>query len=412
MNSRKIEEIVNDQRQIFLTKDRGMERDISLKKYFKTKQITVISGIRRSGKSTLLRQIASKLKDFYYINFDDERLIDFIVSDFNELMIVWQKKFISKNILIDEVQNIDHWERFLRRIHDEGYKIFITGSNAKLLSSELATHLTGRYSKIELYPFSFKEFLAFDKLAIGEMTSSLKSKILKFFDDYLQKGGFPEYLKYGEAEFVRRTYEDIIYKDIVARFGIREVKQFQQLTGFIFTNFTREANYNALSKILAIKSPMSVRKYIGFLEESFLIFELFKYDFSVKKQIRANKKIYVIDNGMRNNVAFSFSEDRGCLLENAVFIELKRRSYEGFYFQGKKECDFLVKEKSVITQAIQVTKMLDFNNEKREIGGLLEAMETFKLKEGLILTDNQEEERKIGKKSIKILPVWKWLLEN
>lgn len=411
MEIKQIEEIILDQSSVFKAKESGMERELDFEKFLKTKQITVISGVRRSGKSTLLRQISKKLDDFYYINFDDERFINFKVEDFNNLLIVWQKQFSSKNILMDEIQNVPFWERFARRIHDEGYKIFLTGSNAKLLSSELATHLTGRYFKIELYPFSFRESLLFHNVKFIKPTSEIKAGILNFFDSYLKNGGFPEYLTHKDAEFIKRTYEDIVYKDIITRFGIRETKPFRQLASFLFTNFTKEISYNSLGNILKIKSAVSVKNYIGFLEESYLVFELYKYDCSLKKQFVSSKKIYVIDNGMRNNVAFYFSEDRGRMLENAVFLELKRKGREIYYYKEKNECDFIIKQKDKIVEAIQVAQKVNNGNEKREIDGLLGAMEQFNLKEGLLLTESGGGERKIGKRKIKILPVWEWLLK-
>lgn len=410
---KKLEETVLDQSTNFLNKKAGVKRLIDFDKYLKTNQIIIISGIRRSGKSTLLRQFADKLKNFYYINFDDERLINFEVSDFNNLLILWQKHGSSKNILIDEIQNIDKWERFIRRIHDEGFKVFLTGSNAKLLSSELATHLTGRYFKIELFPFSFKEMLLFNNAKIKPRTSKDKAEILKLFDSYLAEGGFPEYQKFKDEEYLKGIYNDIIYKDIITRFGIRETKPFRELTSFLFTNFTKETSYNSLKKLLNIKSPVSVKNYISFLEESYLLFELYMYDSSLKKQYVSNKKIYVIDNGMRNSIAFHLSEDRGRLLENLVFLELKRRNKEVYFFRDKYECDFIVKEKNRILEAIQVTEFLDKSNEEREINGLISALKKFKLKEGIILTENQEEkEYKVADFKVLVRPVWKWLLEE
>lgn len=413
MEITQLEEIISDQLSVFQNKERGFERSVNFQKFTSSKQITVISGVRRSGKSTLLRQFSLKLPDFYYINFDDERLINFTVSDFNSLTILWKKKYNSKFILIDEIQNIINWERFVRRIHDEGYKLFITGSNAKLLSSELSTHLTGRYQKLELYPFSFKEFIDYNNFDLSSVsTSIMKAKIFKFFDDYILHGGFPEYIKYKDDEYLKRIYEDIIYKDIITRFGIKEVISFRRLTNYIFTNFTKEASYNALKDILGIKTSMSVRSYVGFLEESYLIFELFKYDFSLKKQYISDKKLYVIDNGIRNATAFYFSDDRGRLLENLVYIELKRRGKNLYYFKDKSECDFLIQDKNTITQAIQVTQRLDQSNEKREIEGILNSFARLKIKDGLILTENQDETRIINSKKILIRPIWKWLLEK
>lgn len=413
INQRHLEKIIREQRRTFEEKDPGTSRNIDFQKYLKTDQITVISGIRRSGKSTLLKQFSQHYSNYYYLNFDDERLIDFAVSDFQSLMVAFQKQFSSKVIFLDEIQNVQKWERFARRIFEEGYKIFITGSNAKLLSSELATHLTGRYYKIELYPFSFEEFLRFNKVDYDQITSKKEAKILKNFDSYLEGGGFPEYVKNKKNESLEQIFEDIIYRDLLTRFKIREIKNFKLLINYLFTNFTGETNYNSLKNLLDFKSATTVKNYIEFMQESYMVFELFKYDYSLKKQYVSNKKIYVIDNGIRNAVAFSFTKDSGKLLENMVFLELTRREEDIFYYKGKKECDFLVRKGLRISEAIQVSQSLDNpETEKREIDGLLEAMEKFKLKKGLLITESQEEERKIKGKKIKIAPAWKWLLEG
>lgn len=406
-----LERIVVDQAVTFREKKLGIPRDIDFQQYLKTKQITVISGVRRSGKSVLLKQFSHHYTSFHYLNFDDERLVDFAVSDFQNLMIAFGKQADARIIFLDEIQNVPKWERFVRRIFEEGYKIFITGSNAKLLSGELATHLTGRYLKIELYPFSFKEFLIFHKFAVGQGGTKKEVTILKYLDQYMVGGGFPEFIKTENNAINKQIFEDIIYRDLLARFKIRETKNFKLLVNYLFTNFTGEMSYNALKKLLAIKSATTVKNHIGFICESYLAFELFKYDFSLKKQYVSNKKIYVIDNGLRNSVAFSFSEDAGKMLENMVFLELKRRELEVYYHKDKKECDFVVRQGMKISEAIQVTKILDNNNEKREIQGLLEAMEKFNLKAGLIITESQEEKRKINGKNISIIPVWKWLLD-
>ncbi|MBU4338961.1 ATP-binding protein [Patescibacteria group bacterium] len=408
-----LSEVIEDQLNKFKNRDIGIPRNVEFDKYIKTQQITIISGIRRSGKSTLLAQFSKKFENFYYFNFDDDRIADFALEDFQELMIAFQKLYASKIIFLDEIQNVEGWERFIRRIYDEGYKIFITGSNAKLLSSELATHLTGRYVKIELYPFSFKEFLRFKKVEYGKKTSAAKAEILKYFDEYLKFGGFPDFLKYGDEEFLKRIYNDILYKDLLVRFKIKEVKAFKQLAAFLFTNFTKEVSYNSLKNILGFKSSTSVRNYIDFMQESFLVFELYKYDFSLKKQFISDKKLYVIDNGLRNVISFYFSEDLGKSLENLVFLELKRRGNEIYYYKNKKECDFLIKDKARIIQAIQVSKDIEpGKNKDRELGGLMEAMAEFNLKEGTILTQFQEDSFQENGYTVNIVPIWKWLLDR
>lgn len=408
----KLEEVAADQLKYFKGKEIGTQREIRFEKYLETKQITVISGIRRSGKSTLLAQFSKKYGSFYYINFDDERLIDFSVSDFDTLMTAFQKQYGAKTVFLDEIQNIAQWERFVRRIHDEGYKIFLTGSNAKLLSSELATHLTGRYVKIELYPFSFREFLIFSGIDWTKKGSAVRAEVLRAFDEYARTGGFPEFVKYRDEEFLKRIYDDILYRDLLTRFRIREVKAFKQLANFLFANIAKEASYNAIKNALGFKSVMSVKNYMEFMEESFLFFEMRKYDPSLKKQFVSNKKIYGIDNGMRNTVAFYSSEDEGRLLENLVFIELKRRGFDPFYFKGKRECDFILKEKNTIKEAIQVAAALNKQNSEREIEGLFEASETLGPGSAFILTKYEEDIIKIKTKSFIVKPIWKWLLEN
>ena len=406
-----LEELLLDQKDSFISRAPGVSREINLERYHVTGQIVVISGVRRSGKSTLMRQFAALYPDFLYINFDDDRLMDFSVADFSTLMLVYGK--ISpdiKVIFIDEIQNVTGWERFVRRIHDDGYKIFLTGSNAKLLSAELGTHLTGRYAKVELFPFSFREMLRFKGISASVLTQKKKAEILREFDLYLNGGGFPEYLKYGDEEFLKRTYDDILFRDIIVRFGIREVKAFRQLASFLFTNASNMESYNAIKKALGFKSVMSVRDYVGFLQEAYLVFELFKYDYSLKKQYVNDKKIYVIDTGMRNVVAFRFSDDRGRLLENLVFIELRRRGTSVYFCKDEGECDFVTDDRGTLMTAIQVCYDLTQENREREILGLANAMRTFSIPDGSLLTYNQEETIVHDGLTIKVLPVWKWLL--
>ncbi|MFA5962115.1 MAG: ATP-binding protein [Parcubacteria group bacterium] len=404
--------VISDQAETFREKKPGTLRDVDFEKYLKTKQITVISGIRRAGKSTLLKQFSLHYPAFHYLNFDDERLVDFTVADFQNLMVAFQKRSNTKVILLDEIQNVPKWERFVRRIFEEGYKIFLTGSNAKLLSGELATHLTGRYLKIELYPFSFKEFLHFHSVSIEQEGTKKEVEVLKYFEQYLFGGGFPEFVKTKDGEITKQIFEDIVYRDLLARFKIRETKNFKSLVNYLFTNITSEISYNSLKNFLGIKSATTVKNYIEFIAESYLAFELFKYDFSLKKQYVSNKKMYAIDNGLRNSVAFSFSGDSGKMLENLIFLELKRRGMEVYYYKGKKECDFIVKKGLKISEAIQVTLSLaEPKTADREVSGLLEAMEKFKLTKGIIITESLEGERKSGKKKIEIIPAWKWLLD-
>lgn len=408
-----IEEVVLDQKENLKFKNLGIKRELKFDKLLSSRQIVVISGIRRSGKSTLLLQLMEKYDDYLYLNFDDERLINFTVADFQQLMLIFKKYSKSKTIFLDEIQNIEYWERFIRRIYDENYEIYLTGSNAKLLSSELATHLTGRYLKLELYPFSFKESLKYNEINYSALSSNTKANIQKEFDNYLIKGGFPEQIKYNDDEFVKRVYEDIIYKDLIVRFKVRNSKQFKRLSQYLYTNFTGELSYNSLKKALGIKSTTTVQEYVSYLEESYLIFELYKFDYSLKKQYTSNKKVYVIDNGIRSKIAFKFSDDKGKLLENLVFIELKRRGKEIYFYKTKnnREIDFLYREENTV-HLIQVAYSLaDLKTRERELNAFVETANEIPKTKNKLLTYNTEEEIEYKKINITIEPVWKWLLK-
>lgn len=411
MDITKLEGVIRDQAVTFQKKSRGIPRAIDFKKHLSTHQITVVTGIRRSGKSTLLAQFADRLEGYYYINFDDERLINFTVQDFATMMTAFQKISDQRAVLIDEVQNIPYWERFVRRLFEEGYKVFVTGSNAKLLDSELATHLTGRYWKIELYPFSFQEFLHCRAIPFQKVTSREKAKVLAAFDEYIDNGGFPDYVKTGDSEYLHRTYEDILHRDLIVRFGIREVKAFKQLAQYLFTNIGAELSYNSLAKTLGFKTAMSVRNYIQMMQDAWLFFELYKYDASLKKQFVADKKMYCIDNGMRHAVAFTFSGDIGKKLENIVAIELMRRGKEIYYYKGRRECDFLVREKGSIREAYQVTQSMGTHNRDREVDGMIEALDACRQKKGVILVyEGSEGIIKRGAYRIEVRLLWRWLL--
>lgn len=400
-----------EQRKIFETQDNLVVREVD-RSVIETRKITAISGIRRSGKSTLLKQIAKNLKGYYYLNFEEERLIDFSHADFNMLYEVFLENFgEQKTFIFDEIQNVYGWEKFVRRIFDERNKVFITGSNAKLLSSELATSLTGRHLKLELFPFSFKEFLLQKNIAIKDFYDTKeKSSMVNYLKAYLKLGGFPEIVISQNVEELKQLYQDVLLKDLIVRFKIRDVKAFRELALFLISNAASLASFNNLKKLLGFKSVTTVKNHVDFLEEAYLIFSVPKFDYSLKKQIINERKIYAIDTGIINSVAFSFSENLGHILENAVYIELKRRGYSIYYHRDKKECDFLIKQGTRITQAIQVTETLNMKTKDREIDGLVEAMKYHRLSGGAIITFDQEEEFKIKNRLIKIIPIWKWLL--
>jgi len=362
----------------------------------------ILSGIRRCGKSTLLHQYISNIDNYYYLNFEDVRLNDFDSNDFEKLDDVFKELFKECNYyMFDEIQNIDKWEVFVRQQLDIDKKFLITGSNASLLSKELGTKLTGRHINIELFPFSFKEFLSLENLEAN--TES--------FMKYLQEGGFPEYLKYKKEEILRELFIDIIERDIVARHQLRDSKLLKNIALYLLTTTGNEFSYNKLKKTFNLGSVNTVISFIHYLEDSYLLFTIPKFDYSFKKQIMNQKKVYCIDNKLILANSASFSMDYGRLLENSVFLFIRRTYKEIFYYKGNNECDFIVKEKNNIKMAVQVTSELNVDNKKREIDGIIEAVKKFNLSTGLIITLDQEDAFEIENKKILVKPVWKWMLE-
>lgn len=396
-----LKEVIISQRDYLDQSDLGTLRKVKIP--IEDSFAILITGVRRCGKSTFLNQLLKKQKKSYYLNLEDPRLEGFELSDFSKAEKVFNEVYGSGGIyFFDEIQAIEKWEKFIRYLIDKKENVIITGSNASLLSRELGTKLTGRHLQAEMFPFSFKEFLAFKKT-----TPSISS-----FEEYFQKGGFPEYLKKENPEILHELLSDIVMKDIAIRFGIKNTSQLNKIVIYFISNVGKEFSYNSIKNMLEIKSVQSVINYISYLENAYLIFTLPRFSYSYKQQQVSPKKVYSIDNGFSANNSASFSKDKGKMLENMVFLGLRRKFKEIFYFQDKVECDFVIKEKEKIVQAIQVC--FDFNEEtkNREIKGLLTALNYFNLKEGLILTYNQEDEFLLEGKKIILQPVWKWLLEN
>ena len=380
------------------------------------KEIVVLSGVRRCGKSTLLQEIRDNNKESdYYLNFDDERLLNFTVEDFQLLYEVFIEYFGKQSIFyFDEIQNIKGWERFVRRLYDYGNKVYVTGSNASMLSKELGTHLTGRYYQFELFPFSFKEFLDLKEYKYSKqsaISTQGKAELKGLFNKYFMKGGFPAYLQSENKHYLKSLYESILYRDVMVRNGLTNEKELLELIYFIASNISKLVSYNSLSKVIGVKNATTVKNYLTYLQNTYFIFLVNKYDVSLKKQLHNPKKSYFIDIGLVRELGFHHSEDNGRLLENIVFIELKRRAKEIFYHKQKKECDFVVKEKNKIVEAIQVSWSIhNSETRKREVEGLLDALKIYNLSDGLILTDSEEDKFIVDSFNITVKPVWKWLL--
>lgn len=413
----RLKEIIFDQKESFNNKKQLIPRDIELEKYISTKQIVIISGIRRCGKSSLMYLIKEQMKltdtEFCYFNFDDERILpdSSIFEDLYNLHIELYGK--EPVLFLDEPQNINLWEKFVNRMYENGVKIFVTGSNAKLLSSEISSSLTGRNKLIELFPFSFSEYIRYIQHSYNfeHLTSKKRSLLIKDFNQYMESGGFPLIVKENDTELVNSYFQDILYRDIVARYRLSQVNEIRQIGLYFASNVGKIFSYSTLQEISGIKSTSSIKNYLHYYEQTYLFFYLKKFDYSIKKQMMNPKKAYIIDPAFAYRLGFNFSENKGRILENIVFLELLRRKMEVYYYSGKKECDFLIKKGIQINEAIQVAFHLHHENYEREFQGLLEAVEKFKLPHGLLLTYQADENINYPQNDkIKIIPVWKWLI--
>ncbi|MCD4759919.1 ATP-binding protein [archaeon] len=396
-----LKEVIASQRKWILKLEKGIEREKIKNIHLTPNFAIIISGVRRCGKSTLLSQILKKQKKFYYLNLEDPKLDGFELKDFNKIDTLFKEVYGKNGIyFFDEIQNVNKWEIFVRYLVDKKEKVILTGSNASLLSKELGTRLTGRHIDIQLFPFSFKEFLDFTKEKASE----------KSYKTFLSKGGFPEFLKENNPEILNELLSDIIMRDIVNRYKIRNSSLLKKIAIYLISHVGKEFSFNSLKKMFQIKSVQTVIDYISYFEDSYVLFTVPKFSYSYKKQQINRKKVYSIDNGFSHSNTVSFSKDRGRMFENSIFLHLRKKYKNIFYFQEKHECDFIIKENNKINQAIQVCYNLNDENQKRETEGLLEAMKKFKLNNGTILTFSQEDEFEIKGKSIKVIPAYKFLM--
>ncbi|MBI5392660.1 ATP-binding protein [Candidatus Woesearchaeota archaeon] len=419
MDKSKLRELILDQQQLFSNKLDLVDRDISLEYALKGNEIIIISGIRRSGKSSLLKLISEKTKGIkLFLNFDDVRFVDFSTENFHHIEEIAIELYGTNTIIyfLDEVQNILYWEKWVNNLYSQGNKVFVTGSNSDLLSSEIATHLTGRNKVIQLLPFSFKEYLRlkqFGKIDVDKFGTLEKTKVFSLFLDYFEKGGFPLIIKNDDVELSRQYFEDILNKDVLQRYKIKEIKELKDLIVFLLSNIGRIYSYSTLKKVTGIKSLSTVKNYIDYLHDVFILYKIDRFDYSLAKQKVSSSKIYTIDNSFLKTVAFNFSENKGRRLENLIFVHLLRKNKEIYYHLEKKECDFVTKHGLNINAAIQVAFALDNSAVKeREIVGLLDCMRKYQLNEGMILTMENEEIIHHKSKTIIVKPVWKWLLEE
>ncbi len=412
----RLKEIVFDQKEVFNKQKNLIDRDVDYKRYIETGQVVIISGIRRCGKSSLLYLIKEKMglddPGFCYFNFDDERITretGILDQVYNLHLEVYGTEPV---FFFDEIQNVEAWEKFISRMYEKGSKIFVTGSNARLLSSEISTSLTGRNQVLALFPFSFSEYLRYKKSGfdLKKLSSTAKALLIKNFNEYLEMGGFPLVVKENDLELINHYFQDLLYRDIISRYHLTQVDEIRQIGLFLASNTGKIFSYSTLQKVSGVKSTSSVKEYLEYFRQSWLFFYLKKFDYSVRKQVMNPKKAYTIDPAVANHLGMNFSSNKGRVLENIVFLELLRRGKEVYYHSGKKECDFLIKEGTGIARAIQVSLTLHEENRERELKGLAEAMDTYGLDQGLLITLDEESETVYNGKQIILQPCWKWLL--
>lgn len=388
------------------------------------RKVVVFYGARRSGKTFILYDLFKKYRDVsLYLDFEDERLLDFEVKDFRVLKDVFlelKPHLAEKNLvfLLDEVQNIEGWERFCRRsVERENIRIFASGSSSRMMPAEIQTELRGRAWSVEVLPFSFREYLISKHIDIndrGLVYGPKKALVKKRFSEYMKWGGFPE-VSLLESEFeIKKLLKEYLsamyFRDLVERYDISNIPLLDSLTDRLFSSFSTKFSLTAFYKQYRGRFPFSkdllFRYYKHFLQ-SMLIFEVRKFAESTYKRMRNPAKIYPVDTGLCRRIT---SLDEGRLLENLVLLELKRKGQEVFYFDEKVECDFITRDENDRLSAVQVSFELHGKNREREINGLVKACKWLAVNEGTIFTWDDEENFGAEGIDVKVVPVWKWMI--
>lgn len=376
----------------------------------------IITGVRRSGKSTLAHRALRDI-NYAYVNFDDERLAGLDADNLNQLLEALYTVYGEfTHLLLDEIQNVEQWHLFVNRLLRNDIRIVLTGSNSRLLSNELATHLTGRYAKTELFPFSFKEFLKAKEVEWNmALTAKGKGLLLGHFLDYLRTGGFPDLLT-GESSqnYINSLFDAIVSRDIVFRYNLRYSRTFRELSLYLLNNFSTEISYNRLKKIFGLGSENTAKNYVQYLEEAYLMACLPKFSFKKQESLRY-RKIYMIDTAFAGISGNYYSPNDGRLLENVVYLDLARKAdkfrYELFYFKKLVEVDFVIYSNRKVTELIQVAySIADQKTIKREIRALLSAAKELNAEKLTIITLEEKNEIHEEDMTINIIPVTEWLL--
>lgn len=389
---------------------------------FDTNMAQVVIGVRRSGKSTICHKVLLERGIKYgYVNLDDDRLANMQVEDLNTMLSCIYQIYGTDipYLVLDEIQNVDGWYLFVNRLLRTSLKIFVTGSNAKLLSGELATHLTGRYNEIHLYPFSFSEYCRYHKIDTESITTKADAERKRAFMDYIHDGGFPEMqgLRNKKA-YVQSLIEAILRKDIQKRFKIRDIESLRKLAHHLINNACQEIKFDELSEILGI-ADKTAKKYVDYLSQAFLVQLLTRHSFKSKERIR-NQKAYIVDSGLQGNRDNALApENMGWRLENVVYIELLRRCahlYQDVYYYKPtpraKEIDFVVCDQNKVVELIQVAYEID--NQKsfeRETSSLVKASDALSCNNLTLIAFSDTRDVEVNGKTIHIISALDWLLQ-
>jgi len=420
----KLKEIILSNRDFITTQVGEIIKRDNIKLPEKLNKVVILYGVRRSGKTFVLFDLFRKHKEkSLYIDFEDERLTGFEIEDFDVLKDAFLELFpflLSKRMyfFLDEVQNINGWERFCRRaVERENIKVFVAGSSSRIMPYEIHSSLRGREWSLEVMPFSFKEYLKAKKVELDKNYIYGPKKVLikRHFSQYLKWGGFPEVVTAGSVFEKRKVINEYLsamfFKDIVERFNMSNTALVDTLTERLFSAFSSKfslrAFYRQYKDVFPFSKDTLYNYYKNFLDSG-LIFEVKKFAESTYKRQRNPAKIYVADSGLARRVT---SEDLGRILENIVFLELRKDAEEIFYFDEEYECDFVVKKGNNFFP-YQVCYELNEDNRQREIEGLIECCKRLKQKKGMLLTEGQEEQIVREGINIAVLPVWKWLLRS
>jgi len=398
MKYSELQAVVNEQIDILFSFELGTSRELLKSLPVTNSHALVVSGIRRCGKSVLLHQfIRNEIYDVFYFNFADIRLYEFLASDFVLLDEIIRESG-KKILFFDEIQIIKGWELYIRQKLDQSVRVIITGSNARMLSVELGTNLTGRHISKELFPFNYREFCSFHSLLYN------KESLVSFLDN----GGFPEFQKTNNKELLSFLIEDIIFRDIATRHAIRDISGLKNLCIYVMSNTAKLVSPSKLTSIIGVKSPSTVLEYLTYFESSYLLNLVPRFSYSVKGQMLSEKKIYVVDNGLVNVASISASKDTGRKFENAVYWSIRRKTKNIWYYSdGYSECNFIYKLDDDYF-AIQVCYEMNGDNQEREINGLLVALKFFNLSEGIILTVDQTDKILIDGYKINVVPAYQF----